>query len=38
MKANPETLKPGQKGMIEGTYDGTLNGGWGSVNDLVRLR
>ncbi|MBE0673076.1 MAG: DUF1573 domain-containing protein [Bacteroidales bacterium] len=38
MKANPETLKPGQKGIIEGTYDGTKNGGWGSVNDLVRIK
>jgi hypothetical protein len=38
MKANPETLKPGQKGLIEGTYDGTLNGGWGSVNDMVRMK
>jgi hypothetical protein len=23
LKANPETLKPGQKGMVEGTYDAT---------------
>lgn len=38
MKANPETLKPGQKGIIEGTFDGTLNPGWGSVNDLVRIK
>jgi hypothetical protein len=38
MKATPETLKPGQKGIIEGTYDGTLNPGWGSVNDLVRIK
>lgn len=38
MKANPETLKPGQKGLIEGTFDGTKNPGWGSVNDLVRIK
>jgi hypothetical protein len=38
MKATPETLKPGQKGMIEGTYDGSLNGGWGAVNDLVKIK
>jgi hypothetical protein len=38
MKANPEILKPGQKGYIDGTYDGTLNPGWGSVNDLVRIK
>lgn len=38
MKANPETLKPGQKGVIEGTYDGTLNSGWGTVSDLVRIK
>jgi len=38
MKAVPETLKPGQKGLIEGTYDGSLHGGWGGVNDLVRIK
>ena len=38
VKANPETLKPGQKGIIEGTYDGTKNNGWGQVNDLVRIK
>jgi hypothetical protein len=38
LKANPEILKPGQKGIIEGTYDGTLNPGWGAVNDLVRIK
>ena len=25
LKANPETLKPGQKGLVEGTYDATKN-------------
>ena len=39
LKATPETLKPGQKGLIEGTYDATKNeGAWGSVNDLVRVK
>jgi len=37
LKANPETLKPGQKGLVEGTYDGTKNAGWGNVNDMVRI-
>lgn len=38
LKANPETLKPGQKGIIEGTYDATKNQGWGSVNDMVKVK
>ena len=37
LKSNPETLKPGQKGMVEGTYDANKNGGWGNVNDMVRI-
>jgi hypothetical protein len=37
LKANPETLKPGQKGLVEGTYDATKNPGWGNVNDMVRI-
>jgi hypothetical protein len=37
LKANPETLKPGQKGLVEGTYDATKNGGWGNVNDMVKV-
>jgi hypothetical protein len=37
IKANPETLKPGQKGIIEGTYDATKNGGWGNVSDMVKI-
>jgi hypothetical protein len=36
--SNPETLKPGQKGMVEGTYDATKNGGWGNVNDMVKIK
>jgi len=39
LKTNPATLKPGQKGTIEGTYDATLNSNaWGNVNDLVRIK
>ncbi len=38
LKANPETLKPGQKGIIEGTYDATKNGGWGNVNDMIKIK
>lgn len=38
MKANPESLKPGQKGMVEGTYDATKNAGWGNVTDMVRIK
>jgi hypothetical protein len=38
LKANPETLKPGQKGMVEGSYDATKNPGWGNVNDMVKIK
>ena len=39
MKVTPATLKPGEKGLIEGTYDANLNSqAWGNVNDLVRLK
>jgi hypothetical protein len=38
VKANPETLKPGQKGLIEGTYDATKNAGWGNSSDMVKIR
>ncbi|MDX9811241.1 MAG: DUF1573 domain-containing protein [Bacteroidales bacterium] len=38
IKAEPETLKPGQKGIIQGTYDATLNNGWGNLSDLVRVK
>ena len=38
VRANPETLKPGQKGVIEGTYDAVKNQGWGNVSDLVRVK
>ena len=36
LKANPETLKPGQKGLVEGTYDATKIQAWGNVNDMVK--
>jgi hypothetical protein len=36
--SNPETLKPGQKGMVEGTYDANKNGGWGNVSDMVKVK
>ena len=38
LKANPETLKPGQKGLVEGTFDATKNPGWGSVTDMVKIK
>jgi hypothetical protein len=38
LKSNPETLKPGQKGMVEGTYDATKNAGWGNVSDMVKIK
>lgn len=39
LKTSPATIKPGEKGLIEGTYDARLNSGsWGNVNDLVRLK
>ncbi len=37
IKANPETLKPGQKGIVEGTYDATKNPNWGNVSDMVKI-
>lgn len=38
LKINPETLKPGQKGLVEGTYDATKNNGWGNVTEIVRVK
>ena len=38
LKSNPETLKPGQKGIVEGTYDGVKNQGWGNVSDMVKIK
>jgi len=38
LKANPETLKPGQKGIVEGTFDATKNQGWGNVTDMIKIK
>lgn len=38
LKAEPETLKPGQKGRIIGIYDATKNDGWGFVSDMVKIK
>lgn len=38
LRANPATLKPGQKGLIEGTYDATKNPTWGYTSDLVKVK
>jgi hypothetical protein len=38
LKANPETLKPGQKGIIEGTFDATKNPGWGQTGESARVK
>ncbi|TAL81532.1 MAG: DUF1573 domain-containing protein [Bacteroidetes bacterium] len=38
LKVTPETLKPGQKGIVEGTYDGTKNPTWGNVSDMVKVK
>jgi hypothetical protein len=38
LKTNPETLKPGQKGIVEGTYDASKNSGWGNVTEIVKIK
>jgi hypothetical protein len=38
LKVSPETLKPGQKGLVEGTYDATKNPGWGNASDMVKIK
>jgi hypothetical protein len=39
LKVTPSTLKPGEKGIIEGTYDASLNpDAWGNVSDLARIK
>jgi len=38
LKVTPATLRPGQRGIVEGTYDGTKNSGWGNMSDMMRLR
>jgi hypothetical protein len=38
LKSNPETLKPGKEGLVEGTFDANKNAGWGNVSDMVRIK
>jgi hypothetical protein len=38
LKANPETLKPGQKGLVEATYDANKNPGWGNSMDYAKVK
>lgn len=38
LKSNPETLRPGQKGIVEGTFDANKNPGWGQVSNMVRVK
>ena len=38
MKMVPETLKPGQKGLLECTYFGTKDNRWGNVTDTVKVK
>ncbi len=37
ISANPETLQPGQKGMLSGTYDSKLKNDWGFVIDRIEV-
>jgi hypothetical protein len=38
LKVTPETLKPNEKGLVEGTYDATKNAAWGNVQDMVKVK
>jgi len=38
LRVNPETLKPGQKGLVEGTYDATKNQAWGNTSDMIKIK
>lgn len=38
LKVTPLVLKPGQKGIVEGTYDATKNASWGNVSDMVKVK
>jgi hypothetical protein len=38
LKVNPETLKPGQKGLVEGIYDGSKNPVWGNTSDMIKIK
>jgi hypothetical protein len=35
LKTVPATIKPGEKGLIEGTFDATKNPGYGNVSNMV---
>jgi hypothetical protein len=37
ISVNPETLKPGEKGVLTGTYDSKLKNDWGFVIDRVDI-
>jgi len=37
LKTKPATLNPGEKGIIEGTYDASKINDWGYVNHLIRI-
>jgi len=37
LRTKPETLKPGEKGIVEGTYDASKVDDWGYVNHLIRI-
>ncbi len=37
MKVTPEVLKPGQKGLVQGTFDATKNDGWGQLSYMVKV-
>ncbi len=38
LKAIPQTLKPGQKGIIEGAFDAKKINSWGYTTNIVRLK
>jgi Protein of unknown function (DUF1573) len=39
IKTNPEILEPGQKGLLEATYDATQNlSSWGNLIDYIRVK
>lgn len=38
IKASPQVLKPGQKGLIEGTYDATRNDTWGYTTNMLKVK
>jgi hypothetical protein len=38
LKANPAVLNPGQKGVIEGTWDANKDPRWGTQTDMVRVK